>query len=210
MVWQHPVNPERPFLQVHGCCMYKLTTRNPQTGEITIMDDVEQVRKVVYEMQRKIYAAENIYAQRWEEEDLVIFHNRGVIHSITGQLSGHKDDDNKRRLLWQCTMTSATSPKPLREYNDINDTVCPRLREYSPPLSPLFLIVIVRSFPNMAHEWTIELSVNESARLLVHVSRLEHFIIPDNISLYLLASNDSNLRKAFTLRTSRLVGQLIP
>lgn len=76
MVWQNPFNPERPFLQVHGCCVYKLTTRSPHTGEITIMDDVEQVRKVVYEMQRKICAAENIYAHRWEEGDLVIFHNR--------------------------------------------------------------------------------------------------------------------------------------
>lgn len=86
------------------------------------MDDVEQVRKVVYEMQRSIYAAESIYTHRSEKGDLVIFHNRGVIHSITGQLSGHKDDDDKRRPLWQCTMTSATPPKPFREYDDINDT----------------------------------------------------------------------------------------
>ncbi|CEJ54243.1 Putative Alpha-ketoglutarate dependent xanthine dioxygenase [Penicillium brasilianum] len=122
MVWQNPLNPDRPFLQVHGCCVYKLTTRNPQTGEISIMDDVEQVRKVVYDMQRKIYAASNIYAHRWEEGDLVIFHNRGVMHSITGQLSQHKGDEDKRRLLWQCTMTSTTPPKPFREYEGVNDT----------------------------------------------------------------------------------------
>ncbi|KAJ5364090.1 uncharacterized protein N7496_009803 [Penicillium cataractarum] len=122
MVWRNPLNPERPFLQVHGCCVYKLTTHNPQTGEISIMDDVEQVRKVVYAMQRKIYAAKNIYAHRWEEGDLVIFHNRGVMHSITGQLSQHKDDEDKRRLLWQCTMTSTTPPKPFREYEGVNDT----------------------------------------------------------------------------------------
>jgi alpha-ketoglutarate-dependent taurine dioxygenase len=111
MVWRNPLNPERPFLQVSGCCVSKLTTRNPQTGEITIMDDVDQVRKVVYEMQRKFYVAENIYAHRWEEGDLVIFHNRGVMYSITGRLLDYKDDDDKRRLLWQCTMTSATPPK---------------------------------------------------------------------------------------------------
>jgi alpha-ketoglutarate-dependent taurine dioxygenase len=102
--------------------VYKLTTRNPQTGEISNMDDVEQVRKVVYDMQRKIYAAQNIYAHRWEEGDLVIFHNRGVMHSITGQLSQHKGDEDKRRLLWQCTMTSTIPPKPFLKYTGVNDT----------------------------------------------------------------------------------------
>jgi alpha-ketoglutarate-dependent taurine dioxygenase len=121
MVWRNPMNPERPFLQVHGCCVYKLTTRNPTTGEITVMDDVEQVRNKVYSMQRKIYAAENIYAHRWEEGDLVIFHNRGVMHSITGQLAKYKEEENKRRMLWQCTMTSTSAPKPFREYEGVND-----------------------------------------------------------------------------------------
>lgn len=99
MVWRNPMNPDRPFLQVHGCCVYKLTTRNPATGEVTIMDDVEQVRKLVYSMQRKIYAAENIYAHRWEEGDLVIFHNRGVMHSITGQLAKYKEEEDKRNVV---------------------------------------------------------------------------------------------------------------
>ncbi|KAJ5376404.1 hypothetical protein N7509_013290 [Penicillium cosmopolitanum] len=122
MVWRNPLNPERPFLQVHGCCVYKLSTRNPTTGEITIMDDVRQVRNKIYSMQRKIYAAENIYAHRWEEGDLVIFHNRGVMHSITGQLAKYKEEEDKRRMLWQCTMTSTSAPKPFREYEGVNDT----------------------------------------------------------------------------------------
>ena len=108
MVWRNPLNPDRPFFQVHGCCVYKLTTRNPATGEITVMDDVEKVREVVYKMQSKIYAAENIYAHHWQEGDVVIFHNRGVMHSITGQLAKYKEEEDKRRLLWQCTMTSTT------------------------------------------------------------------------------------------------------
>ncbi|CAI7621547.1 hypothetical protein N7533_013140 [Penicillium manginii] len=122
MVWRNPLNPERPFLQVHGCCVYKLSTRNPTTGEITIMNDVEQVRNKIYSMQRKIYAAENIYAHRWEEGDLVIFHNRGVMHSITGQLAKYKEEEDKKRMLWQCTMTSTSAPKPFREYEGVNDT----------------------------------------------------------------------------------------
>lgn len=122
MVWRNPLNPDRPFFQVHGCCVYKLTTRNPATGEITVMDDVEEVREVVYKMQSKIYAAENIYAHHWQEGDVVIFHNRGVMHSITGQLAKYKEQEDKRRLLWQCTMTSTTPPKPFRDYEGVNDT----------------------------------------------------------------------------------------
>jgi alpha-ketoglutarate-dependent taurine dioxygenase len=116
------MNPDRPFLQVHGCCVYKLTTRNPTTEEVTVMDDVEKVREVVYNMQKKIYAAENIYAHRWQEGDVVIFHNRGVMHSITGQLAKYKDEEDKKRMLWQCTMASTTPPKPFRNYECVNDT----------------------------------------------------------------------------------------
>ena len=86
------------------------------------MDDITQVRKLAYNTQRKIYAADNIYAHRWEEGDLVIFHNRGVMHSITGQLAKYKEEEDKRRMLWQCTMTSTSAPKPFRAYDGVNDT----------------------------------------------------------------------------------------
>lgn len=115
MVWRNPLNEDRPFLQVHGCCVFKLTTKDPKTGKVSIIDDVEQVRKIVYGFQKRIYAAENIYAHRWVEGDVVIFHNRGVMHSITGQLAQYKEDEEKKRLLWQCTMTSTTPPKAFRE-----------------------------------------------------------------------------------------------
>lgn len=86
------------------------------------MDDVEKVREVVYNMQKKIYAADNIYAHRWQEGDVVIFHNRGVMHSITGQLAKYKEEEDKKRMLWQCTMTSTTPPKSFRNYEGVNDT----------------------------------------------------------------------------------------
>ncbi|KAH7000589.1 alpha-ketoglutarate dependent xanthine dioxygenase [Ilyonectria destructans] len=119
MVWRNPMNPSRPFLQVHGCCVYKLTTRDPKTGDVSVIDDVEKVRSIVYGFQKRIYAAENIYAHRWIEGDVVIFHNRGVMHSITGQLQSHAEG---KRLLWQCTMSSQTPPRPFRAYPGVNDT----------------------------------------------------------------------------------------
>ncbi|KAF5514836.1 putative dioxygenase [Colletotrichum fructicola] len=102
MVWRNPLNPDRPFLQVHGCCVFKLTTRDPATGAVvSVVDDVAKVREIVYGFQKRIWAAENIYAHRWEEGDVVIFHNRGVMHSITGQLAQYKEDEEKKRLMWQ-------------------------------------------------------------------------------------------------------------
>jgi hypothetical protein len=83
---------------------------------------VEKVREVVHNTQKKIYAAENIYAHRWQEGDVVIFHNRGVMHSITGQLAKYKEEEDKKRMLWQCTITSTTPPKPFLDYEGVNNT----------------------------------------------------------------------------------------
>lgn len=122
MVWRNPLNPERPFFQVHGCCVFKLSTRDPITGNISVIDDVAEVRKIVYGFQKRIWAAENIYAHKWEQGDLVIFHNRGVMHSITGQLSQYKEQEDKRRLMWQCTMTSGEAPKAFNKYPGVNES----------------------------------------------------------------------------------------
>ncbi len=122
MVWRNPLNPDRPFLQVHGCCVYKLTTFDPVTRRSTTIDDVDEVRRIVYGFQKRIWAAENIYAHRWREGDLVIFHNRGVMHSITGQLAQYKGEEDKKRLLWQCTMTSGIAPKAFRPHEGVNET----------------------------------------------------------------------------------------
>jgi alpha-ketoglutarate-dependent taurine dioxygenase len=117
LVWRNPGvgSAGRPHLQVHGCCVYRLTTKDPKTGAVSVIDDVQKVRDICYAMQKKIYAAENIYAHRWQEGDLVIFHNKGVMHSITGQLNNNQEDEQKKRLLWQCTMGSTERPQAFRD-----------------------------------------------------------------------------------------------
>ncbi|KAH9906293.1 alpha-ketoglutarate dependent xanthine dioxygenase [Xylariomycetidae sp. FL2044] len=111
MVWKNHGSGE-PHLQVLGCCVYELHTTDPTTGEVTVMRDLASVRETVHRLTSKIYSPENIYAHRWREGDLVIFHNRGVLHSITGNLSAASEgeDDPERRLLWQCSMASGTGP----------------------------------------------------------------------------------------------------
>ncbi|KXT02986.1 hypothetical protein AC579_4788 [Pseudocercospora musae] len=109
MVWRNPAT-NRPHLQVLGCCVGSLHTRNAYTGRVDVVDDLAKARRMVHRMQSRIYRPENIYAHRWRKGDLVVFHNRGVMHSITGQLAKHP----QRRLLWQCSMASETWPEAYR------------------------------------------------------------------------------------------------
>jgi alpha-ketoglutarate-dependent taurine dioxygenase len=109
MVWENYGNG-KPHLQILGCCVYSLTTTDPKTGEKTLIDDVEEVRRICHKFQSKVYAPENIFAHRWEQGDLVLFHNRGVMHSISGQLSTYQE----RRLLWQCNMASGAPAQPYK------------------------------------------------------------------------------------------------
>lgn len=108
MAWKNPGRPEQPHLQILGCCVHSLRTTDPKTGEVTTISDLAETRRICYEMQRKVVKPEHVYAHHWEEGDLVIFHNYGVWHSITGQLG------KTQRLMWQVTMRSGKEPEPAR------------------------------------------------------------------------------------------------
>ncbi|KAL1591490.1 hypothetical protein SLS60_011882 [Paraconiothyrium brasiliense] len=110
MVWKNPVNGE-PHLQIAGCCVYSLTTIDPSTGNQTVITDLAEVRRICHGLQKKVYKPENVYAHAWQKGDLVMFHNRGVMHSISGQLAQYEE----RRLLWQCNMASSTPPEGYRK-----------------------------------------------------------------------------------------------
>ena len=114
MVWRNHGN-SKPHLQILGCCVYALRTTDPITGEVTTIDDLDEARRMCRKLTSKVYTPENIYAHRWREGDVVIFHNRGVLHSITGELNrASGEPDPEKRLFWQCTMASGTLPTPYR------------------------------------------------------------------------------------------------
>ena len=110
MVWKNYGNGN-PHLQILGCCVYSLITTDPTTGQKTVIEDVQEVRSICHKLQRKVYRPENIYAHDWKKGDLVLFHNRGAMHSISGQLSTYPD----KRLMWQCSMASGAPATPYRE-----------------------------------------------------------------------------------------------
>lgn len=103
MVWRNLQTGE-PSLQIAGCCVLALHTLDPATNKVTTISDLAEVRRICRTLQKRALSPETVYAHRWREGDLVVFHNRGVMHSITGQLAQHA----QRRLLWQCNLASAT------------------------------------------------------------------------------------------------------
>lgn len=48
------------------------------------LNDLGQVRELLYKMQRPGIAPPLVYAHDWKENDFVLFHNRGVLHTVVG------------------------------------------------------------------------------------------------------------------------------
>jgi xanthine dioxygenase len=100
MVWQNPVTGQLA-LQIHPSPVMKL-----HCADGRVLDDLEEVRRVVYELQRAGIAPEHVYAHDWEEGDLVLFNNHGVLHSVVGAFA-----EDEVRLFRQCNLAASKPPK---------------------------------------------------------------------------------------------------
>lgn len=109
--WKNPVTGSLHF-QVHPCGARELHIEplpagssregalHPDGGVVT---DLKEVRETLYKMQRpgiapqvsllvhvsscqvvRSLTTQYVYAQDWKEGDLVLFHNRGLLHSVVG------------------------------------------------------------------------------------------------------------------------------
>lgn len=108
MVWTNPVTKDH-HLQVHGCCLYKLHTKLPDGSVKTL--DLADSRTKVHSFMRPAISPERVLAYGWNEGDLVLFYNRGVWHSVTGEFKGVKQDgSDERRLMHQCNIASSVDP----------------------------------------------------------------------------------------------------
>ncbi|KAI3404419.2 hypothetical protein KGF56_002816 [Candida oxycetoniae] len=108
MVWTNPVTKE-DHLQVHGCCLYKLHTKN-EDGSIKTLD-LKESREKVHKLMRPAIAPERVLAHSWKQGDLVLFFNRGVWHSVTGEFKGLGNNGaDERRLMHQCNIASFKDP----------------------------------------------------------------------------------------------------
>ncbi|KAJ3096073.1 hypothetical protein HDU96_000889 [Phlyctochytrium bullatum] len=115
MVWKNPVT-SRLQLQVHPCAVQSLhiaplpadhpsraTALYPDGAALT---DLKIVRELLHTIQRPAIAPARVYAHDWREGDLVMFHNRGVLHTVVGAFS-----EDQVRMFHQCNLASGADPE---------------------------------------------------------------------------------------------------
>jgi xanthine dioxygenase len=98
LVWVNPLTGRRS-LQLHAYCVEDLLTDGKPIG------DLATCRTMLYELMRPAIAPARVYAHPWREGDLVIFHNRGVWHSVVGSLR-----PSDLRVYHQCNLASSEPP----------------------------------------------------------------------------------------------------
>ncbi|CAD6587475.1 MAG: hypothetical protein TREMPRED_004764 [Tremellales sp. Tagirdzhanova-0007] len=113
LCWKNPVTGNL-HVQVHPCGAQDLLidplpasaaqegALYPQGGEVT---DLKTVRELLYSIQRPGIAPELVYPQDWEEGDLVLFHNRGLLHSVVGAFKS-----DQLRMFHQCNLAASDDP----------------------------------------------------------------------------------------------------
>lgn len=96
MVWKNPVTGN-PALQIHPSAVRKI-----HRDDGTVIDDLGRVREIVYSLQRPAISPRYVYAHDWEEGDMVLFNNRGVLHSVVGAF-----EDGEVRIFRQCNLAAS-------------------------------------------------------------------------------------------------------
>ncbi|KAF7966412.1 hypothetical protein HWV62_1881 [Athelia sp. TMB] len=68
--------------------------------------DLKEVRETLYKIQRPGIAPNLVYPHDWSEKDLVLFHNRGVLHTVVGAFT-----PDQIRKFHQCNLAASDFPK---------------------------------------------------------------------------------------------------
>ncbi|KAI8955173.1 Clavaminate synthase-like protein [Xylaria longipes] len=100
LCWRNPVTGKLA-LQIHPSAVRKL-----HLADGTVIDDLAEVREIVHRLQRPAIAPKFVYAHDWQQGDLVLFHNRGVLHSVVGAFA-----EDEVRLFRQCNIAASQFPE---------------------------------------------------------------------------------------------------
>jgi alpha-ketoglutarate-dependent taurine dioxygenase len=96
MVWKNPLTGKLA-VQIHPSAIRAL-----HLADGSKIEDLEQVREIVHKLQRPGIAPALVYPHDWEEGDLVLFHNRGTLHSVVGAFG-----EDEVRLFRQCNLAAS-------------------------------------------------------------------------------------------------------
>lgn len=110
--WKNPVTGKLA-LQVHPSAIRRL-----HLADGSVVDDLKEVREIVYGLQRPGIAPDCVYAHDWEEGDFVIFHNRGTLHSVVGAFA-----ETEVRLFRQCNIAGSEFPLGPEEVEEQEEVV---------------------------------------------------------------------------------------
>lgn len=99
LLWKNPVTGKLA-LQVHPSAIRRI-----HLADGAVIDDLERVREIVYKLQRPGISPQYVYAHDWEEGDLVLFNNQGVLHSVVGAFR-----PDEVRLFRQCNLAAEQEP----------------------------------------------------------------------------------------------------
>jgi alpha-ketoglutarate-dependent taurine dioxygenase len=99
MVWKNPVTGQLA-VQIHPSAVRKI-----HLADGSVIDDLARVREIVHNIQRPAIAPQFVYPHDWEEGDLVLFNNHGVLHSVVGAFR-----EDEVRLFRQCNMAASKAP----------------------------------------------------------------------------------------------------
>jgi alpha-ketoglutarate-dependent taurine dioxygenase len=100
MAWKNPVTGKLAMM------VYPTPIRriHLKTGEV--IDDLSEVRELIYKLQRRGIDPAMVYPHDWREGDLVLFNNHGVMHSIVGSFG-----ESETRIFRQCNMAGSRPPQ---------------------------------------------------------------------------------------------------
>ncbi|KAH8094670.1 hypothetical protein BXZ70DRAFT_992019 [Cristinia sonorae] len=114
MVWKNEVTGNL-HLQAHPCAAMQLIIdpvldAEKKDGALypdgARIEDLKEVRDLLYKIQRPAIAPKFIYPHDWKEKDLVIFHNRGLLHTALGTFK-----EDQVRVFHQCNLAGSDFPR---------------------------------------------------------------------------------------------------
>ncbi|KAH8651229.1 alpha-ketoglutarate dependent xanthine dioxygenase [Xylariales sp. PMI_506] len=99
MVWKNPVTGRLALM------VYPTPVRRIHLANGEVLEDLPEIREKLYGLQRRGIDPCYIYPHDWEEGDLVLFNNHGVMHSIVGSFA-----EDEVRIFRQCNMAASRPP----------------------------------------------------------------------------------------------------
>jgi alpha-ketoglutarate-dependent taurine dioxygenase len=97
---------EEPLTGKLAMMVFPTCVRKIHLEDGRVLDNLSEIRERLYQLQRRAIDPKYVYTHEWEEGDLVLFNDHGVMHSIVVSFK----DGVEVRLFRQCNMAASHPP----------------------------------------------------------------------------------------------------